>query len=127
MNILNIVPWPEFSVDLLFSKASDLKHSSFQLRAYKESIGPLKEVAYWVPEKFHVRRKARNFAQSGGHHDDPLGLSVERSESKISEAELREFFGEDKTSEIGSENFDPGESFLKVSFSSWAKRASCLS
>ena len=81
----------------------------FQLRAFKESLGPLKEVAYWAPEKFHVRRKNRNFAQSSGLHDDPLGLSVERSDVKISDAELREFFGEDKTSEIGSENFDPGE------------------
>jgi len=38
-----------------------------------------------------------------------LGLSVERPDVKISDVELREFFGEDKTSEIGSENFDPGE------------------
>ena len=81
----------------------------FQLRAYKETIGPLKEVAYWTPEKFNVRRKNRNFAPSGGQHDDPLGLSVERSDSKISDAELRELFGDEKNSEIGSDNFDPGK------------------
>ena len=83
-----------------------------QLRGYKESIGPLKEVAYWTPEKFHVRRKNRTFAPSGGQHDDPLGLSVERSDSKMPESELRELFGDEKTSEIGSENFDPGNFFL---------------
>jgi len=81
----------------------------FQLRAYKESIGPLKEVAYWAPEKFHIRRKNRNFAQSSGLHDDPLGLSVERSDVKISDSEMRDLVGEDKTTEIGSENFDPGK------------------
>jgi hypothetical protein len=83
--------------------------SIFQIRAYKETIGPLKEVAYWTPEKFHVRRKNRNFAPSGGQHDDPLGLSVERSEAKISDSELRELFGDEKSSEIGSDNFDPGK------------------
>ena len=84
-----------------------------QLRGYKESIGPLKEVAYWTPEKFHVRRKNRTFAPSGGQHDDPLGLSVERSDSKMPESELRELFGDEKTSEIGSENFDPGNFFSR--------------
>jgi hypothetical protein len=83
--------------------------SIFQIRADKETIGPLKEVAYWTPEKFHVRRKNRNFAPSGGQHDDPLGLSVERSEAKISDSELRELFGDEKSSEIGSDNFDPGK------------------
>ena len=72
----------------------------------------MKEVAYWTPEKFNVRRKNRNFAPSGGHHDDPLGLSVERSDSKISDAELRELFGDEKNSEIGSDNFDPGKKGL---------------
>ena len=62
-----------------------------------------------MPEKFHIRRKNRNFAQTGGLHDDPLGLSVERSDAKISDSELREFFSEEKTSDIGSENFDPGQ------------------
>ncbi len=71
-------------------------------------------MAYWTPEKFHVRRKNRTFAPSGGQHDDPLGLSVERSDSKISESELRELFGDEKTSEIGSENFDPGNFFVEI-------------
>ena len=41
------------------------------LRIYKETMGPLKEVATWMPEKFVSRRKARR--SSPTEQDDPLG------------------------------------------------------
>ena len=46
------------------------------LRIYKETMGPLKEVATWMPEKFVSRRKARR--SSPTEQDDPLGNDLKR-------------------------------------------------
>ena len=63
------------------------------LRIYKETLGPLKEVASWMPEKFMSRRKARR--SSPTEQDDPLGLHVEERDSgKISEEQLQMMFPE---------------------------------
>ena len=63
------------------------------LRIYKETLGPLKEVATWMPEKFISRRKARR--SSPTEQDDPLGLHVEERDSgKISEEQLQMMFPE---------------------------------
>jgi len=75
------------------------------LRIYKETLGPLKEVATWMPEKFMSRRKARR--SSPTEQDDPLGLHVEERDSgKISEEQLQMMFPE-FSGNIGSDNFEP--------------------
>lgn len=113
--IIALCPPREGKGDIIIATVSGgLGTCNVQLKVYKESIGPLKEVAYWTPEKFHTRRKHRTFAPTTGDNDDPLGLSVERSDSKISEAELRELFGDQKSSDIGTENFDPGLFLLEA-------------
>ena len=75
------------------------------LRIYKETIGPLKEVASWMPEKLISRRKLRK--SSPTEQDDPLGLHVEERDSgKISEEQLQIMFPE-ATGNINSDGFEP--------------------
>ena len=87
------------------TKSGGLGTCNVSLRIYKETIGPLKEVATWMPEKFQSRRKARR--SSPTEQDDPLGLHVEERDSgKISEEQLQIMFPE-ATGNIGSDNFEP--------------------
>ena len=87
------------------TKSGGLGTCNVSLRIYKETIGPLKEVATWMPEKFQSRRKTRR--SSPTEQDDPLGLHVEERDSgKISEEQLQIMFPE-ATGNIGSDNFEP--------------------
>lgn len=56
---------------------------------YKETVGPLKEVAVWTQEKYYTRRKNRILSPTGIEHDDALGLSVEGNELKLPEERLQ--------------------------------------
>ena len=99
--ITALCPAKEGKGDIFIATGSGgLGTCNVSLRIYKETIGPLKEVATWMPEKFVSRRKARR--SSPTEQDDPLGLHVEERDSgKISEEQLQIMFPE-SSGNIGS-------------------------
>ena len=99
--ITALCPAKEGKGDIFIATGSGgLGTCNVSFRIYKETIGPLKEVATWMPEKFVSRRKARR--SSPTEQDDPLGLHVEERDSgKISEEQLQIMFPE-SSGNIGS-------------------------
>ncbi len=90
---------------IIATKSGGLGTCNVSFRSYKETIGPLKEVASWTNEKFVSRRKARR--NSPTEDDDPLGLHVaSRDSGKLSEEQLQQMFPE-KSGNIAADNFDP--------------------
>ena len=99
------------------TKSGGIGSCTVQLRVFKESVGPLKEVAAWTQEKYYPRRKTRGGALSPGgaggmEHEDALGLSVEGNELKLHEEQLQQLFP-GKCSDVGAENFDPAYFLLE--------------
>ncbi|CAB4064857.1 EXOC2 [Lepeophtheirus salmonis] len=79
-------------------------------RAYRESVMPLKEVAFWVEEKRTFRRRRRLQDTSDFLcTDDALGLSVEGNTfHKFPEETLLELFpGSTPSGDVAQENFHP--------------------
>lgn len=105
--IIALCPAKEGKGDIIIATVSGgLGTCNVSLRIYKETLGPLKEVATWMPEKIVSRRKARR--SSPTEQDDPLGLHVEERDSgKISEEQLQMMFPE-ASGNINSDNFEPG-------------------
>ncbi len=104
--IVALCPAKEGKGEIVIATVSGgLGTCNVSLRIYKETIGPLKEVATWLPEKIVSRRKARRTSPT--EQDDPLGLHVEeRDTGKIPEEELQMLFPE-STGNINSDNFSP--------------------
>lgn len=82
--------------------------STVQFRAYHESIGPMKESAVWIEESpmQSLAWGRRSLAPAGYSQEDPLGLSIEGNEKKITE-DLRDLFP-DSCGDLSQENFSPG-------------------
>ncbi|XP_028138176.2 exocyst complex component 2 [Diabrotica virgifera virgifera] len=70
------------------------------------TIGPLKESAVWVEETPIYSWGRHSLSPSSFQQEDPLGLSVEEAENKISEEELLGYFP-GKCGDIGSQHFSP--------------------
>lgn len=81
--------------------------STVQFRAYHESIGPMKESAVWIEESpmQSLAWGRRSLAPAGYSQEDPLGLSTEGNEKKITE-DLRDLFP-DSSGDLSQENFLP--------------------
>lgn len=79
-----------------------------QFRAYHESIGPMKESAVWIEESpmQSLAWGRRSLAPTGYSQEDPLGLSIEGNEKKITD-DLRDLFPE-CSGDLSQENFSPG-------------------
>lgn len=67
----------------------------------------MKESAVWVEEAPLFAWGRHSLSPSSFQQDDPLGLSVEGNDKKISEDDLLEFFP-NKCGDITSEDFSPG-------------------
>lgn len=82
--------------------------STVQFRAYHESIGPMKESAVWIEESpmQSLAWGRRSLAPTGYSQEDPLGLSIEGNEKKITD-DLRDIFP-DCGGDLSQENFSPG-------------------
>lgn len=82
--------------------------STVQFRAYHESIGPMKESAVWIEESpmQSLAWGRRSMAPSGYTQEDPLGLSIEGNEKKLTE-DLRDIFP-DMCGDLSQENFSSG-------------------
>lgn len=82
--------------------------STVQFRAYHESIGPMKESAVWIEESpmQSLAWGRRSLAPSGYSQEDPLGLSIEGNEKKITD-DLRDIFP-DCSGDLSQDNFSPG-------------------
>lgn len=82
--------------------------STIQFRAYHESIGPMKESAVWIEESpmQSLAWGRRSLAPTGYSQEDPLGLSIEGNEKKITD-DLRDLFP-DSSGDLSQENFSPG-------------------
>lgn len=82
--------------------------STVQFRAYHESIGPMKESAVWIEESpmQSLAWGRRSLAPTGYSQEDPLGLSIEGNEKKITD-DLRDIFP-DCSGDLSQENFSPG-------------------
>ncbi|CAG9854295.1 unnamed protein product [Phyllotreta striolata] len=70
------------------------------------TIGPMKESAVWVEETPMYSWGRHSLSPSSFQQEDPLGLSVEETENKISEEDLQNYFP-GKCGDIGSPNFSP--------------------
>ncbi|XP_057663780.1 exocyst complex component 2 [Diorhabda carinulata] len=70
------------------------------------TIGPMKESAVWVEETPMYSWGRHSLSPSSFQQEDPLGLSVEETENKISEEDLQAYFP-GKCGDIGSQNFSP--------------------
>ncbi len=88
----------------------------YRLRIFKESVGPLKEMAEWTQEKFYSRGKRSTFSAGAAgallEHEDALGLSVEGSGVRMPEDKLRQMFP-GKTGDVAADNFDPAYFLLE--------------
>lgn len=83
--------------------------STVQFRAYWESIGPMKESAVWIEESpMQSLAWGRRSLGAPTHYsqEDPLGLSIEGNEKKITD-DLRDIFP-DSSGDLSQENFSPG-------------------
>lgn len=82
--------------------------STVQFRAYHESIGPMKESAVWIEETpmQSLAWGRRSMAPSGYTQEDPLGLSIEGNEKKLTE-DLRDIFPE-MCGDLSQDNFSSG-------------------
>jgi len=103
--IVALAPAKEGKGEIIIATGSGgLGSCSVQFRIFKENVGPLKESATWVQEKYNPRRRAGVLAgPAAGEADDPLGLDVETA-SSFPEEQLQEMFPE-ATGDIGSERF----------------------
>jgi len=111
--IVALAPASEGIGDILVAtKSGGVGTCSVQFRIIKENnVGPLKETAVWVNEKYYSRRRKGGASIVGGEADDPLGLDVE-GDSTFPEDQLTEMFPEG-SGEIGSERFDPAYFLLE--------------
>lgn len=82
--------------------------STVQFRAFHELIGPMKESAVWIEESpmQSLAWGRRSMAPSGYTQEDPLGLSIEGNEKKLTE-DLRDIFPE-MCGDLSQENFSSG-------------------
>lgn len=82
--------------------------STVQFRAYHETIGPMKESAVWIEESpmQSLAWGRRSLAPSKYNQEDPLGLSIEGNEKKLTE-DLRDIFP-DCSGDLSQDNFSPG-------------------
>lgn len=105
--ILALAPAREGRGDIIIAtKSGGVGTCSVQFKVFKENVGPLKESAVWVNEKYHPRRRKGGATPgAGGESEDPLGLDVE-GEAGFPEDQLQEMFPE-ATGDISSERFDP--------------------
>jgi len=104
--IVALAPAKEGKGDIIVAtKSGGIGTCEVQFRVFKENVGPLKESAVWVNEKYHPRRRKGVLAPVGGEADDPLGLDVE-STASFPEEQLQELFPSG-CGDIGSERFDP--------------------
>jgi len=104
--IIALAPASEGKGDIIIAtKSGGIGSCSVQFKIFKENVGPMKETAVWVNEKYNPRRRKGGVNNAGGEVDDPLGLDVE-VDSKFPEDQLMEMFPEG-SGEIGSERFDP--------------------
>ncbi|KAJ8921148.1 hypothetical protein NQ315_013619 [Exocentrus adspersus] len=71
------------------------------------TIGPMKESAVWVEEVPFYSWGRHSLSPSSYQQEDPLGLSVDESENKVSEEDLISNFPS-KSGDIASTNFSPG-------------------
>jgi len=111
--IIALAPAKEGKGDIIIATTSGgIGTCAVQFRVFKENVGPLKESAVWVNEKYHPRRRKGVMAPVGGEADDPLGLDVEGSAANFPEEQLQEMFPE-ATGDIGSERFDPAYFLLE--------------
>jgi len=97
---------------IIVTNSGGLGSCSVQFRTFKENVGPLKESAVWVNEKYHPRRRKGVLTPAGGEIEDPLGLDVENSNTNFPEDQLQEMFPE-SNGDIGSERFDPAYFLLE--------------
>jgi len=78
--ILALAPAKEGKGDIIIAtKSGGIGSCEVQFKVFKETVGPLKESAVWVQEKYHPRRRKGVLAPVGGEAEDPLGLDVESS------------------------------------------------
>ncbi|KAG5883751.1 hypothetical protein JTB14_023173 [Gonioctena quinquepunctata] len=70
------------------------------------SIGPMKESAVWVEEMAMYSWGRHSLSPNSFQQEDPLGLSVEDNENKISDDELLNYFP-GKSGDISSTHFSP--------------------
>lgn len=82
--------------------------STVQFRAYHETIGPMKESAVWIEESpmQSLAWGRRSLAPAKYTQEDPLGLSIESNEKKLTE-DLRDIFPE-SSGDLSQDNFSPG-------------------
>jgi len=111
--IVALAPAKEGKGDIIIAtKSGGVGSSSVQFRIFKENVGPLKESAVWVNEKYHPRRRKGVLAPTGDGAEDPLGLDVEGGGASFPEDQLQEMFPE-ATGDISSERFDPSYFLLE--------------
>ena len=78
-----------------------------KFKGYYESIGPMKECAVWIKETAIFPFDRHSLSTSSYSQEDPLGLSVEDNDKKISEDDLQKEYP-DLSGNITVENFSPG-------------------
>lgn len=68
---------------IIATKSGGLGSCTVQLRVFKESVGPLKEVAVWTQEKYFTRRKNRILSPTGGTYNRRRSYGQRNSRSMI--------------------------------------------
>lgn len=78
-----------------------------KFRGYTETIGPTKESAVWVDTPATLSWARRSLSPTSSQQEDPLGLSVEASETVVPEDDLNELFP-GRCGDLGSDQFSAG-------------------
>lgn len=95
---------------VVITKSGSRGSCTVQFRSFFESIGPLKESAFWMDESHLITSNAwgrkHPAAPSLFQPDNPLGLNDEGNVKKISEDELHEYYPEG-SGNLSLENFVP--------------------
>ncbi|XP_060533732.1 exocyst complex component 2 [Cylas formicarius] len=93
---------------IVTTKSGGLGTCNVNFRGYHiATIGPMKESAVWVEETPLFSWGRHSLSPNSYQQEDPLGLSVEENEKKISEDELLSYYP-NKNGDITTTNFSPG-------------------
>ncbi|GJQ70006.1 hypothetical protein Trydic_g13367 [Trypoxylus dichotomus] len=105
---------------IVSTKLGGVGTCNVKFKGYKnENIGPMKDSAVWVEETSFYPWDRHSLSSSSFQQDDPLGLSVEGTERKLTEDDLNEKFP-NTSGDITAENFSASwfllENHLATSF-----------
>jgi len=111
--IIALAPAKEGTGDIIVAtRSGGVGSCSVQFKILKEhNVGPMKETAVWINEKYHPRRRKGGVTGVGGEAEDPLGLDV-AADSNFPKDQLMEMFPE-CSGDITSERFDPAYFLLE--------------